>query len=263
MQAEHQEGNITGANFRTPKFLKLLTGILLVMFPVGLFIMFSGMGKQFLWTTTIFLGLEAIIMLFLLIKISDMLSAISGAVIILFISFFIEWYGVNTGLPFGSYAYTDVLQPKLYGVPVAITFAWFVVTSSSLVVSKYFGGSGFSIAFISGALILATDVLLEPFASFVNSYWQWESFRIPIQNFLAWFVLGYLFSLSLNKVLKWNSGISLAKITIPSIIISINVINFSIVNLANSYYVLTITGLMIFIIVIGSAVFFKPKVKRM
>lgn len=221
------------------------------MVPVGLFIMFTEFGRQFLWTTTVFLGLQAVIMFFVLSEVSGWLSAIISAISLIIASFFIEWWGVTTGFPFGNYVYTEVLQPKVFGVPLAIAFAWFSLTSSSLIISKYLvNSSAFASVLISSVLILATDILLEPFAAFVNNYWQWLLFRIPIQNYAAWLVIGFIFSFALNKLLKRNKPAKTSFI-ISVVITGINVLNFSIVNITKDHIVNTAIGLLIF-----TAVFF-------
>ncbi len=234
------------------------------MFPVGVFIMLTSYGKQYLWTTTIFLGLEALIMFFVLTRLSGLFPALISAIIIFTGSFFVEWWGVNTGFPFGNYIYTDTLQPKLYGVPIAIMFAWFAVSSSCLIWVTYIfkGNSLYTIALVSASLILAADILLEPFASFVNNFWMWDSYKIPGQNFIAWFVLGFIFSLILSFLLREKNDDDISVVKIPLVIIIINVLNFSIVNLANGYYVLTLIGLVIFGIIIIPAVLMKAKRKQ-
>lgn len=232
------------------------------MFPVGFIIMFTGFGRQFLWTTTIFLGLQAVIMYFLIGKISSYASASVSALFIFSLSLFIEWLGVNTGFPFGNYVYTDVLQPKIFGVPLAITFAWFTVTTSSLVISKYFLNRAVTAAFISSVLILSTDIMLEPFASFVNNYWLWDFSKIPVQNFAAWFVIGFGFSLLINKLIKWKSPVDQNSVFIPSLIFVINVLNFTVVNILFGYYMITIIGLLMTGIVIASLIFLNRNENR-
>jgi bisanhydrobacterioruberin hydratase len=234
------------------------------MFPVGIFIMSTTFGKQYLWTTTIFLGLEALIMFLVLRQLSGLFTSFLSMVIIFIISFFAEWWGVNTGTLFGNYTYTDVLQPKLFDVPVAIMFAWFTVSTSCLILITYIfkGNSLFTIALVSASLILASDILLEPFASFVNNFWMWESFKIPVQNFITWFLLGFIFSLMLSFALRRKNDHDSSVVKIPLVIIIINVLNFSIVNLANGYYVLTFIGLVIFGIIIIPAVLLKIKRKQ-
>jgi len=256
LQTEPQEANKT-----LPRSLKILSGLLLVMFPVGLVIMFTGRGRQYLWTTTLFLGLQALITFILLLNLGKPFSVIISTVIIFILSYFTEWWGVNTGFPFGYYTYTDVLKPIINGVPLAITFAWFVVSANSLLIIKYFfkSGRGFSAAFIASVLILATDMLLEPFAAFVNNYWSWAANTIPVQNFISWLVLGFVFSLVLNSTLKWNeTGFQESLFKIPPFIIAINLLNFTIVNLAYGYIILTCIGLGIFAVITLFSIKFIP-----
>jgi putative membrane protein len=230
------------------------------MFPAGLLIMFSAWGKQFLWTTAIFLGLQAAITLILLYNLAEFKSVTSAAILLFIVSFFIELMGLNTGFPFGRYRYTDVLIPSLYGVPVSISFAWFTLSVNSLLVSKYFLRSGaFTIAVISSVFILAADIMLEPFAAFVNNYWIWTNGSIPIQNFISWLIIGFLFSFLANGSIKWSADFHQKKrlLKIPFLIMGLNVLNYTLVNAVNGYYIITTSGLLIFAIVLSSLFRFK------
>ena len=233
------------------------------MFPVGFIIMFTTFGSEYLWTTTIFLGLEALITFIILVKSADLLSVVITSAIIFMASWFIEYWGVTTGFPFGMYAYSHVLSPLIGGVPLAITFAWFTVTANSLLAARYLlkGYNEISAVLIAAIFVLATDILLEPFASFVNNFWVWQSQAVPIQNFISWFVIGIIFIFTLSQLIKWHTvqkDNSLMSI-IPLIIMAINIINFSVVNIVNGYYFLTITGLVIFIVVTASIKFFNKQ----
>jgi hypothetical protein len=50
--------------------------------------------------------------------------------------FFVEWLGSRTGLIFGVYRYSQVLQPQIAGVPVAIGFSWIGISLASLAVAQ-------------------------------------------------------------------------------------------------------------------------------
>src|SRR5262245_13591812 len=54
----------------------------------------------------------------------------AGAGLLVFLlAWAVEHIGVTTGLPFGRYHYTGLLQPQLFGVvPLAILCAWLMVT---------------------------------------------------------------------------------------------------------------------------------------
>ncbi len=269
LQAEHQENN-PAANSPSldsgpapGKILNILTGILVVMFPVGFLIMFTEPGREYLWTTTIFLGLEALITFIILVKTADLLSVVITTAVILIASWFIEFWGVTTGFPFGGYSYTDALRPLIGGVPLAILFAWFTVSASALLTARYLlNGSSETAAIAAGAaFILGTDILLEPFASFINGFWLWDEGTIPIQNFISWFAMGIIFLFTFSQLIKWNEETApRAKINrIPLLITAINIVNFSVLNLAHGYYVLTVTGLVIFTFIAASIkIFNKP-----
>ncbi|MCI0448194.1 MAG: carotenoid biosynthesis protein [Chlorobi bacterium] len=255
MQAGHE------ANNSVSNSLKILTGLLIVMFPVGLFLMISDWGKQFLWTSSLFLALQAVITFIYLSRLAEIKSVITVTVLILIISFIIELLGLNTGFPFGHYSYTNVLKPFIGDVPIAISFAWFVVSVNSVLISKYFLKGNFTIAVISSVFILAGDILLEPFASFVNNYWVWAEGSIPIQNFLSWLIIGFIFSVLINKTLKWRDDFKNERkmLMLPFLITGINVSTYSIINLIYGYYEITIAGLLIFAILLLSLIKLKPK----
>ncbi|MBZ0202716.1 MAG: carotenoid biosynthesis protein [Ignavibacteria bacterium] len=249
---EPKESGVSDIDKKSGLLLKMLTGLLLIMFPVGFLIMFTDAGKPYLWTTTIFLGLQTVILFIILTKLADLLSVVITTVVIFMGSWFIEYCGVISGFPFGNYAYTHVLSPLIGGVPLAIMFAWFTVTASSLLTARVLlkGFSEISAVSIASVFILATDILLEPFASFVNNFWIWDNSEIPVQNFAAWLVTGILFSLVLSRLIKWNDMQSYSSFyyKIPLLIIITNLLNFSVVNLANGYFVITFLGIMIFVI---------------
>ncbi|MCA9957051.1 MAG: carotenoid biosynthesis protein, partial [Anaerolineales bacterium] len=58
------------------------------------------------------------------------------AVIIAVLTLFVEWLGSTTGFPFGSYGYTDLMQPQIAHVPVLIPFAWFMMLPAAWAVAR-------------------------------------------------------------------------------------------------------------------------------
>jgi putative membrane protein len=124
----------------------------------------------------------------------------------------IEWVGTNTGFPFGSYRYTDALQPQLAGVPFVVPLAWFAVgvpalevagrltTRRSPVTRARTGGisrrTPAAVAdwlprvVVAALALTAWDLFLDP-QMVREGYWQWEgggAYRgIPLSNYLGWF----------------------------------------------------------------------------
>lgn len=114
------------------------------------------------------------------------------------ITWFAEFVGHNTGLPFGDYSYTEALQPQIAGVPLLIPVAWFMLLPSSWVMAQLIVGKRDSalkwIAFIlvSALALTVWDLFLDP--QMVNwGFWEWAHpsgyFGIPWINYFGWFLV--------------------------------------------------------------------------
>lgn len=114
---------------------------------------------------------------------------------IILITFWIEWFGVKSGRIFGSYQYGTTLQPVFQGVPMAIGFAWLVMLLSSTAIwqrlqerllfkNKFIAATGIA------SLMVIFDLVMEP-AAMKLGYWNWAGNHIPIQNYLAWFIISW------------------------------------------------------------------------
>jgi bisanhydrobacterioruberin hydratase len=108
------------------------------------------------------------------------------------VGFVVEVIGVRFRVPFGHYAYTDVLQPQLFGVPVALAPAWMTLVAFACDAAKRLRLSGWSAAVIAALLTTATDLVIDPLAANQLGYWAWASegsyYGIPLTNFAGWFV---------------------------------------------------------------------------
>lgn len=237
-------------NNLTANILKKLVIVLIVMTPVGILIMLnSALRDKFLWTTTIFLTLQFITLLLYLFLNYNYKSVVFAIPTLLICGFMLEYVGVKTTYPFGSYAYTDTLQPQLLNVPIAISLSWVVVVVSSyLIAARGKTSKTFSLIVSSAILVLGIDLLLEPFASFINFFWIWGKSTVPVQNYVSWFFAGLIFSYLLKIILKEESEYENASKIIsntPLIVYMINVIQFIIINLANNYIIMTLSGLIL------------------
>lgn len=107
-----------------------------------------------------------------------------------------EIIGVKTGLIFGSYYYNNILGLKLLGVPFIIGVNWMMIiyglfSFSQSNVKRNILLQSILVAFLS----LLFDLLLEPAARKLN-YWQWNTSSVPLQNYISWFAISFLFSLA-------------------------------------------------------------------
>lgn len=114
-------------------------------------------------------------------------------------SFGIEWLGVRTGQIFGAYTYGQTLRPSIDGVPICIGCAWFVMLVASVAVVQriaptYIVTSPAKLALCVASLMVCFDLFMEPAAG-VLDYWGWVGNRIPLQNYLAWFGVSFVFAM--------------------------------------------------------------------
>jgi bisanhydrobacterioruberin hydratase len=125
------------------------------------------------------------------------------------ITFILEVVGVKTGLIFGEYNYGSTLGIKLLDVPLIIGFNWVFVILGSIFISRLLTSNIFLSAMITAFIAFIFDCILEPIAIKLN-YWSWSEGIIPLQNYLAWFVIALIsaFGYSYLKI-KVSSKISL------------------------------------------------------
>ena len=124
------------------------------------------------------------------------------------ITFILEIIGVKTGNIFGKYSYGFVLGPKIFDVPFIIGLNWVVVILGTVIISKMFSKNVLYSSIIAGLLTVIFDLALEPVA-FKFGYWFWQWNIIPLQNYIAWFVISFLSAVFFNLL---NVGL---KSTLP------------------------------------------------
>ncbi|MBN1541736.1 carotenoid biosynthesis protein, partial [candidate division KSB1 bacterium] len=119
-----------------------------------------------------------------------------------------EWLGMTSGKIFGIYHYSPILQPQIAGVPLAIGFAWIGIALASTAVTQTIGYKPTKIAqslvaLQAALLMVAFDLLMEPAAVHLG-YWSWQGDFVPLQNYIAWGVLGWGFLLIAPRSLYEN-----------------------------------------------------------
>ncbi|HYF64521.1 MAG TPA: carotenoid biosynthesis protein, partial [Herpetosiphonaceae bacterium] len=150
-----------------------------------------------------------------------------AAAVILAGSWAAEHAGVLTGWPFGSYAYTGVLQPEIAGVvPLAIPFAWLLVVPGALETARLILGHARPLPQVALAAALATlfDMVIEPAAVYINGYWTWlgggPMFDIPTSNFVAWFGLALVLAAAARLLVefsRWRAALPAAA-SLPAVL---------------------------------------------
>ena len=118
-----------------------------------------------------------------------------------------ELVGTATGWPFGNYAYTEGLGPKVLGrVPYTIPLSWFYMGFASYVLAAAIldrftpRARPWAAVALGSWLLLAWDVVLDPamaHESLPIKFWVWSEtgifFGMPLKNLVAWFATGLVY----------------------------------------------------------------------
>jgi uncharacterized membrane protein len=162
------------------------------------------------------------------------------------ILFLLEYIGVNTGYPFGRYAYTAKLGLRLAGVPVAIAFAWYGSLFNAWRIASSLNRSGperspLAIALFAGVLTVGLDVALEPMAGFIEGYWRWSGDTVPLQNYVSWFLLS---STAVYVLERGERGTSREAVKTPIhlFLFGFQFILFLLTDIVNGYPVASLVG---------------------
>lgn len=108
-------------------------------------------------------------------------------------TFSLEVLGVKTGLIFGRYVYGENLGLKVFDVPLVIGLNWISLLLGSISFVSKIKISIFLKSAIAGILMVLFDLVLEQVAPSLN-YWFWQNNLIPMQNYIAWFIISALLS---------------------------------------------------------------------
>ncbi|GAA2315944.1 hypothetical protein GCM10010149_79940 [Nonomuraea roseoviolacea subsp. roseoviolacea] len=125
-----------------------------------------------------------------------------------------ELAGVATGVPFGAYSYTEVLQPQVLGVPVIVPVAWGGMGLAAYAIAPGGGGAhglGRDVArVVLGAVALtAWDLFLDPQMVRLGA-WTWHDggfYRgVPLSDFAGWLLVSLVVMAVIHGLLPEVSG---------------------------------------------------------
>lgn len=125
--------------------------------------------------------------------------------IVLVVATAAEILGVNTGIPFGRYEYTEALTPTVLGVPVVIPLAWLMMAYPAFILARTIASSWWLVALIGALAMTSWDLFLDPQMVGAN-YWTWAEVGVPIAgleqipwtNFVGWFAVSLIMMLLLD-----------------------------------------------------------------
>ncbi len=110
--------------------------------------------------------------------------------LIALVGYLLEVAGVLTGLVFGEYVYGSALGIKPLGVPLIIGLNWAILVFATAALIRHLQWPTWLKAAAAASLMLAYDFLLEPVAIRFD-FWSWGGGAIPVQNYAAWWLIGF------------------------------------------------------------------------
>ena len=109
------------------------------------------------------------------------------------VGFGAELLGVATGRPFGRYAYSERLGPRIRGVPLLAAAAWAIMARPAWVAAGWISARTALRVPLAAAGLTAWDVYLDPRMA-DEGYWTWPGGGryegVPASNFAGWFATG-------------------------------------------------------------------------
>lgn len=185
--------------------------LFLLWYAIGIILLAFDLLPPWLeWANAVFLILAGTLgFMYFLRRFGTAAGIMIGSIIFL-ATFIIEWAGASSGFLFGSYDYTDRFAPNLFGVPIAIGFAWLMVVSTSHVLARWIFPNGtFTYAATGGIGAVIMDLIIDPVAYQLKSYWIWEDtgwyYGIPWTNFFGWFAVSFVLHLMIDWVMRRKS----------------------------------------------------------
>lgn len=161
--------------------------ILLIFHAVGFYLFFKSPERVDLTPLNL-------ILCGFLVFLSESRSLTALAFVIIFIlGFSVELIGIETGILFGNYYYTDVLSQQFLGVPIIIGVNWFVIVVSS---AALFFNLKLALplkALLAGLAATLLDFIIEPVA-IKYKFWIWENDTVPFYNYFCWFIFSTAFA---------------------------------------------------------------------
>ena len=177
----------------------LFIGILIVLYCVGVLGISINIFPAFIYLTPINLLVSTFIILAFHKEWGR--DFILFTIVTYLLGFSIEYFGVNTGLIFGTYTYGDVLGPKIGDTPLMIGVNWLMLSySAGITVNHLLGDRNLILkSIVASSILVILDFIIEPVAIHYN-FWTWEAVNVPIKNYIAWFVIAFTIQLFFNLV---------------------------------------------------------------
>lgn len=169
-------------------------GVILLMHAVGLYgIVFSDDPYYYIGLTWVNLLVTGLCFVFYSLSEhagQNLRHYLLAFVLIFITGFIVEIVGVKTGRIFGIYHYGDRLGWRFLEVPLIIGLNWGILIFSVAAITSRLSTNNWTRAWTGATLLVLLDLLIEPMAMRFL-YWIWDFKTIPVQNFIAWWIISF------------------------------------------------------------------------
>jgi putative membrane protein len=90
---------------------------------------------------------------------------------------------------------------KVFETPLMIGVNWILLTYATVYSLEKYIQTKWILALFSSFVLVTLDFLIEPIA-ITYDFWTWTNGQIPIQNYVAWYVVGVVFCFALAQFKK-------------------------------------------------------------
>ena len=180
---------------RLQRYERLATPILGILYAVGLAGHLLPAGRSLMLAMTPYVLLTGGLAVLLPVFLEARRGVWLWSCAVFAVTFLLEAAGTATGEIFGPYTYGRTLGWKLLEVPLVIAFNWLlVILGFTMLVGRRMRSPVWT-SLLAAALTAGFDFLMEPIAIRLD-YWTWQAAAIPLQNYLAWFLIALASSLA-------------------------------------------------------------------
>lgn len=173
----------------TFKLNSVLSSVLVLFLSVGLVGFFTPFDEIFK-SLSVYNLLLTLILVFISFK-NNLSAFIIPFLLIFILGFISEVAGVNTGLVFGNYKYSQNLGFSVLNVPLIIGVNWAILAMGAWHLSKSLISNKISQIIFGATLMVFFDFIMEPVAISLD-FWTWKSSEIPIYNYVSWFFISLI-----------------------------------------------------------------------
>lgn len=172
---------------------------------VGAYWIFGGPPDHVSWTAPLFLLLAGVVVVAgSAVRDWPRMAACAS------VGFVAEILGVHTDFPFGEYAYTQVLRPHLFSVPLVMIAAWLVLLAYIMEMLRDYRLAPPARIALASIWMTSIDFIIDPLAAGPLDYWAWTHpgwyYGIPATNFLGWLAVSALAFYAAGPAWRPNPG---------------------------------------------------------